>query len=338
MIILFLIGIHTYRKRVFVYIITASVFLVLFAGLRGKDVSSDYSTYSEYFQNIHRQRSLQFISLIEPTFIFVSYYLPTVRAVMIFFSLLAISFKLVAFNRLTPFVFFSVAIWFSSFFLVQEMNQIRAAVATGLLLLSIPSIIDKKALHFFLIIFVASLFHYSALVFIPIYFLNSIKVQFLYFLIIPVSYLLNALGIGFLDILKHVHITIVESKLEDYNTLYSMGMYTKINIYNPIILLRILIIYGLLLNTKKIHAKNRYYIILVKSYVISISILVLFSTLPAFSLRVSDIFGIVEIILLPFFLYVYNPKFLIILLLFMFSAFILSIDLFYNKFLNPYSL
>jgi len=337
-IILFLTGIHTYKRQCTVYLLVAGLFLALFAGLRGKDVSSDYSTYIDFFQEIKAEGTLNLISLVEPTFVIIAYILPTIKAVMIVFAVLAVSIKLLALNKMTPYIFFSVALLFSSFFLVQEMNQVRAAVATGLLLLSVPSILDKKLFYFCLIIAFAMLFHYSAIVFFPLYFLNNYKVQRFYFLIIPASYLLNLLGIGFLDILKHVHINFVESKLEAYNELYSMGMYTKINIYNPIIVIRIAIIYALLANARQLSLKNRYFIILIKSYVISISILVLFSSLPVFSLRVSDIFGIVEIVLIPFFFYIYNPKLLVALLIFLFGSLILCIDLFYNKFLNPYTL
>lgn len=337
-ILLFLLSIHTYNRPSKVYLYLTGLFLILFAGLRGKDVSSDYSTYIEFFLDIKQQGELKLFSLVEPSYIIISYLLPTVRAVMIVFALLAVSIKLYAINTMTPFVFFSITLLFSSFFLVQEMNQIRAAVATGILLLSIPSIFDKKLFSFCVLIIVAMLFHYSAIVFFPLYFLSNSKIQRFYFLVIPAAYLLNLLGIGFLDILKHIHINFVESKLEAYNELYSMGMYTKINIYNPIVILRIAIIYTLLVNSKQLSLKNRYFIVLMKSYIISIAVLVLFSNLPVFSLRVSDIFGIVEILLIPFFFYIYKPKSLIVLFILLFSSLILCVDLFYNKFLNPYTL
>jgi hypothetical protein len=335
--LLFAIGIYYYDQPAKLYLIPIGLFLTLFAGLRGADVSSDYSTYAEYFDLVTHTNTISELTFIEPSFVLFSRLFFNVRGVIIVYAFLSVIIKLRALEKITPFVYYSIALWFSHFFLVLEMNQIRAGLAISVLMLGYPFILEKKLLNYIGVVFVATLFHYSAVVFLAFYCINKDKVNLVYFLIIPIAYLLNALGFGFMEILSRINIAVIQSKIEAYNLLYSMGSYTKINVYNPVVLMRVGLIYVFLYNWKYLAEQNAYFVILIKAYVIAIVCMLLFASLPVFGLRISDLFGMVEIILLPFLFYLVKEKYLVLLFLFIFGFLIMALDLYYNNFLAPYT-
>jgi hypothetical protein len=331
-------GVFYYDKPAKLYLIPLGIFLTLFAGLRGSLVSSDYSTYAEYFELVTHTNNIAELTFIEPSFVLFSRLFFNVRGVILVYALLSIAFKLKAFEKITPFIYYSIALWISHFFLVLELNQIRAGLAISILLCGFPYIVDRKLIKFLVIVFVATLVHYSAIIYLPFYFLNTKKVTPFYFVIIPLSYILNALGFGLIEILSRIPLSVIQDKIEAYNLLFSLGSFTKINVYNPIVLLRVGFIYIFLFNWKFLAEKNAYFVILLKAYVIAIVCMLLFARLPVFGLRLSDLFGMVEIVLLPFFFYLFKEKYLVLLFLLIFGLLIMSIDLYYNSYLGPYTL
>jgi len=334
---LFALGIHSYKHSRQLWVILVCAMLVCFAGFRAPEVSGDYINYIDFFKNIKGSAGLNFIAFVEPSFVLFSFLLPSLRWVVLLYALLGVLFKVYGIKNLTPFAFLSFALWFSNYFLVQEMNQIRAGVAIGLLLLSIPYIVNRNLCHFSLLVALATMFHYSALVFFPLYFLNSKKIPPFYFVFIPLAYLLHAGGIGFINILNHIPIAALHSKLEAYNYLYSIGLFTEISLYSPVIMFRLIILYILLSKWKTLQTQNRYTVVLLKSAVLSIALLILFSGLPVFSIRISEIFASAEIILLPFLLYLYRPSYAVVLFLFLIGLLLLCDNLFYRHFVNRYT-
>jgi hypothetical protein len=335
--LLLFVAIYYYDEPVKLYLIPLGFFLVLFAGLRGEAVSSDYSTYAEYFDLVTHTNTISELTFVEPSFVIFSRLFFNVRGVIVVYALLSVIIKLKALEKLTPFIYYSIALWFSHFFLVLEMNQIRAGLAIGILMLGFPYVIEKKFAKYLLIVVAATLVHYSAVVFLPFYFINTKKINAVYFFLIPASYLINALGYGLVEIISWVNVSVIQDKIEAYNLLYSLGSYTKINVYNPVVILRIVVIYLFLFNWKLLEEKNAYFVVLLKAYVMAIVFMLLFASLPVFGLRTSDLFGMVEIILLPFLFYLFKEKYLVLLFLTIFGLLIMSLDLYYNDFLGPYT-
>jgi hypothetical protein len=218
------------------------------------------------------------------------------------------------------------------------MNQIRAGAAIGILLLSIPPLIEKKLFKFILLILIAAQFHFSALIFLPLYFLNSTKINKIYYFLIPASYVLYILGIGLIELLSQINVSFLQGKIEAYKLLLDQGMYSKLNVFNPLALIRIALIYLFLYNWETLAAKNPYFIIMLKVYIFSVVVMVLLAGLPAFALRVSDMFSIMEILLIPFLFYLFRSKYTALLIVLGLCGLFLFLDLFYNKFLDPYSL
>jgi hypothetical protein len=334
---LFICGLYYYDKVNDFTSIALGIFFVCLAGIIGPGISSDYTNYLEYFNNVKQSTGFETVLFYEPTFVLLCKICPSLGGVMLLYPIISVPIKFRALKQFTPFLYLSITLWFAHFFIVNELNAIRVSVAIGLLLWSFIYNVRKEWYKAVLVVALAGLFHYSAFIFLPICFFNNKKIHLVYFLIIPISFVLNAMGIGVIELLSHVDIFILQSKLEAYNLLLSQGTHDKINVYNPVIILRVAVIYILLYNWRFLQQKNVYLVLLLKSYIISIVCMLLFSSLPAFGLRIADLFGVVEIILFPFLLYLFKEKYAILSFLFLYGLLLLSLDIYYNNFIHPYT-
>ena len=116
--------------------------------------------------------------------------------------------------------FLSVLTYFSYFFLLHEMTQIRVGVASGIILLSVPDIYNRNAKAFAFKNILAILFHYSASVFLLFYFVDGKKINAkVYIGLILAAYLLHFAHVRLIDFLTLLPIEAFVSKIETYQKL-----------------------------------------------------------------------------------------------------------------------
>lgn len=313
----------------FVEIVTLcsiSFFLILIAGFRGEGVDWDYVAYKEMFLLLGKNSTY----FVEPGFVFITYFLRffSLPEVFIFltFAILGIGIKTYSIIKITDYVFLSFLIYFSSTYILHDITQIRAGIASGFMLLSIIPLQNRKKYHFFAVVLLAVLFHFTALILIPLWFLKSDRInKKVWFLIIPVSYFLLFLSISPLDFYKFIPIAGIESKIHAYIMLQEANEDDKVNVFSTLVLFRIFFIIYILKNIDVIQAFNKYAIILLKIYIIGVSVLIILSKTTAIALRFNEFFLVIEILILPLILYTVEPKNRIYprILLIIFSAILL---------------
>lgn len=303
--------------------------LILIAGLRPVGIDRDSYQYATYIQ------TLKEISLIdkEPAFIFIKYlndilFQSNVQTFFLIFAILGVFTKFLAIQRLSKLPLLSVFAYISYFFVLHEMTQIRAGVATGFFLLSIPDIYNKNLKSFIIKFLLAFSFHYSAIIMLPLYFLNSKKISKVFFLL-PIigliggySNLINIfLNTNIINILPEIFVV----KIQTYLMLLELGVHAeKLNIFSTYSLTSLSILYFLLFLYTQNRLKFSYDIILIKILSIHLFILYLFLPIPVFSFRLSEFLYTIMIILLPnFILYFKERIFMLFLisLLFMYIFF-----------------
>lgn len=318
------------QKEIILYFFL--VLLVLIAGLRD-NVDKDYLLYHSMYQscldgNYPGEISFYLISLMvynlfnNPVFLFFIYAVP------------GVSLKIFAIRKLTEFWFCSLLIYFSFFFMLHEMTQIRAGVATGFILLGIPSIYEKNFKSFLLFIGAAFLFHYSAIIIIPFYFLNKDRISRLFYFIIPFAFLLYFLNINVTSVIQLVKIDYITVKYMAYKALAESGVTT--NLFNVIQLMRYIFIAILLWKWEVIAEKNKYAVLLIKFYIIGSFLMIIFADIPAISFRFSELFTIVEFIVIPFFIYFFKTEFQGAIVVSLIALGIMANVLFYEKLLLAY--
>lgn len=249
------------------------------------------------------------------------------------FAALSVALKMVAICRMSPLIWASLLIYISNFFILHDMIQMRAAVASGLLLVAVYYVVNRKICQFLLVASFAVLFHYSAILIFPLWFLHTSKCnKWFYIGLIIVSYLfVGIIPITLIgNLIRYIHIEDIELLWYSYED--TLGEY--LNIFNAVFLSRILICFSLLLYIQKIALVNKYAVIWVKVYAISLSLFVLLSDFPTAAIRISQLYQIVEILLIPMLLYAFSRILLIgRLMLFCIALFFLLFNIFYNEYL-----
>jgi len=324
-----------------------SLLLCLFAGLRRPGIDADSINYEDFVLAADPigtyLRSFPDYIFYEPSYYLIASFVKTVglNPVVFFliFSCLGTGIKLYAIKEITPLFFLSLIVYGSHFFLVHEMIEIRTGVASGFLFLSLPYVYKRKPVQFVITMLIGMSFHYSLIIALPLYFINSTKLNVpVYLGLIIIPYILIGLGLNVLQLISEFDLGVLSDKLKLYSKLLDEGEFNAINIFNVQVLLQMTLCTIFIFKWRLLQKKNIYSVVLIKTYVYSIACFVFFSPLPVFAFRFAGLLGTVEIILVPFLIYIIEPRSISYAIVFLIALLLFGISLFYAKYLEPYSL
>lgn len=309
------------------------VFWCLFVGLAGfREVGSDkdsltyLAVFNNDYSNILVEKSFHVISL------FVRFcFGPDFLFVLFIYAFIGVSAKFLAIRQLTDLWFLSCMIYLANFFILQEMTQIRIGVATGMLLLSIKPLFDRQLLSFGLCVGVAIFFHYSACLLLPFWFLNVKNInRYVYGGLIILAYCFYYTGLTITEILSYVPIDYIQEKVKLNYEAVIINNEPAVKPFAVYQSLRLLIIALLFWKLERIVEYNKYVPLLLKLYVIGVVSYLLFADIPAFTVRISEFFQIVEIILIPLLVYAFKDKRIGIWLPIGIGVIFITLNLFYS--------
>ena len=321
--ILFIQGKRIQRKVLILFFL---ILLSLIATFRPEDMA-DRSNYLLFWEG-------WIGDMYEPGFVLMATLLKKLSTnfhVFLFASAaLSIGLKLVAICRISPLIWGALLIYISNIFILHDMIQMRCAIASGLFLCALYYIRENKLKPFLLISFAALLFHYSAIIIFPLWFLNKEKPQKILFIgLIIGSYLVRTtFSLG--QSIQYIPI----KEIQDRWMLYSNSLDMAINIFNVLQLSRVFLCIVLFLVIDKIYKKNNLAIILCKIYALSIAALVLLSDFPVLAFRISEFYQTIEIVLLPMLIYAFGiHRLLGRITVSLIGLCFLFLNVFYNKLL-----
>ncbi len=185
------------KDKVFFYSL-AFIVIVFFCGLRFF-VGNDYIGYYNNFKTISIY-NLSFIEqLWEPAIYLLTQFFKNSKIGYFFFLFTCtlityiFIFKALIYNKILKWGIFFI---FTLGFLIMANDQVRQAVALSIFLFSIKYIEQNNFKKYLIWILIASLFHYSAIGLIFVFFLKNIKFNsFLWVLLIILSYVGFQLGV-----------------------------------------------------------------------------------------------------------------------------------------------
>ncbi len=226
------------------------------------------------------------------------------------YALLGTSIMLICIKRDSKYFWFSLVLFVSVYFILGEMIQMRQAVAMSCFLYSIKYIIEKNLSKYILISIVAIMFHYSAIVMIFLYFLSpNIYNKFRYLGALALSLILG-LYIDFgriVDLMNNQLIsdiyyakTALEDKAEPLPPIY----------FNIRFLIQILICIFFWIKIDTIQKFNPKALTYLKIYTIGLCVYMIFYKIGDLADRLSTMFLIAEIILIPLVILVVKPNWL----------------------------
>lgn len=321
------------RVKNFLLIIIGLI-LIMTAGLRNKGVDNDYEVYHDFWATNNIQGTVEYSFYIIKVIIKSKLGL-NFQYFLLAYAFLGVCMKLIAIKKLSPFLWGSVLIYFSHYFLLHEFTQIRIGVATGFLLLALFYLAKKKFVIFYLYAILAVFFHQSC--FIALFFIllsNNNKRFWIYYFIIPLGYIFYFLN-------TYLSITIpipgLQDKIDGYQQATESGFLkeSKINPFNYLLIIRIAIFYVLMIYSKKISSHLSSFYLLTKIYAFSIFSFLYLSSIPVFSFRIQELLGVVEIILIPALtiIFVKQFKYMGKIIVCCIALCIFLLDVFYNNYI-----
>ena len=288
--------------------IVLGLILALYAGVRPVGFDRDSETYEYVF--LHPNNS----EYTEPTYLLLSSLLymiwQDVHIVFFVFGFISITLKFLAIKDLTPLLFASICIYMMNFFALHDLTQIRAGVAASFFLFSIKPLFEGRKLYAFILILIGITFHVSALVYLPVIFLGNKPFNRIWkcclYCIAPLCIILYLLNI---NILLSINIPFISEKLELYQIANEFGDLEKARLLSPFPLIKMFFFLYLTYFADTI----KYYVpaifLIIKMLGVSILTYFAFASFPILSMRISELFGIVEIVAFPCIIFTIKPKY-----------------------------
>lgn len=317
-------------------LISLGLALVLMAGFKDVYSVKDAANYEYFYQNYDDpilMKGLEF------SYVLISLLLHHITknaiAIFLFYASIGVGLKFVAIKKLSPsLLFLPLLAYLSNFYMLHELTQIRAGVASGCSLLVIYHSLNnkwQKALPWALI---AICFHYSAVVLLVIPLLKrtylKAKIRYILLGLIPFGYLMHFIGIDIATVLSAM--PIIGSKILVYKELQEMGIAgDEINVFNLLFLIKLAITFYIAYYYDVIHLNNKSITLFFEMELISILSFLMFSSFPVVAFRISELFGVAEIFLIPMLSYTIKQEKFGKLLSIMVSLGILVLNIFYLK-------
>lgn len=294
----FEIGSYNTKKYKF---IMGTVLLFLFAALRGNG-HGDYFTYLSRGKNIislydvfHNHTAM------EPGYCLIAYItnklnLPA-QCIIITMNLISITCICKFIKKYSSDWCFSLLLFLPLFFQF-DMHAARTAVAISISTLSLEYVEKRKFIYFSIIIFIASLFHSTAWIVLPIYFLSYIKLDLVLSLgiIIVEMFFVKVIGVDkiILTTLKYSGMDSFYSRYLTYVESVTYGY--PFRLYDPRLLLVILIYVIAKICYRKTSRKEN---LIINCCFFNIIFLILFSEHTFLAYRFSAFFNSYIIVLVP---------------------------------------
>ncbi len=275
----------SYKKMVYISFIL--IFGILVAQCVGRDeLMADYLMYKKIYESggqINTKKGIEY------TFYLITKISPEFWVLLIIYAILSCGLHLIGILKNSPNIWLSMILYVGYTFVLHDMIQIRCAVAAGIFLISIRYIQERRWVIYYLLIALAICFHYSAIVFLPLYFLPKKKMNRVFWItILALALLFSVFEIKLGNILRYIPLRIIDLYLKSY-----MGSreYSEASTGPMRIIMCILVMY-MIMNIKKYQKVYPYATISVGIYTCSLLVYLLFGDIPVLQGRLGELLGV----------------------------------------------
>lgn len=273
-------------KLIFLFL---AVLLVAACILKPENIA-DYAEYQRLYN--YNSLGLNYNERLEPTFLWIADISPTFLILIFIYALISIYLNLRVIQRYSCNVPVSLLLYLSPYFVLHDMIQIRAAVACALMLWAITYIPSRDWKRYFALITVAVLFHKSALIFAPIYFLSGTKLNKSFYSIVIIALLAAAaihISVGLL--IKYIPIPAVQV----YYATYAFSYWKAAPSVGMVIFGKCVMALWMIRKIENIQSVFPYAIISLKIFIASIACFILFTDIPVMAGRLYEATGVIDI-------------------------------------------
>ncbi len=286
------------KKEFFFWL--AGILLILFAGFRF-ETGYDFKAYKLFFEQattveavfnktIDAESGYLLLNLLFNK-LGLNYYHFT-----FFFTFISIVLLMLFLKKTLRYPSLGLIYYFSRFFIVRDMGQIRSSIASIICLYALKYVKEKRFLPFIFIVWIASLFHVVSFAMIAVYIFN------LLFSELTVK---NVVFISFITVIASVVLATPSLYLwaipERYAPYFTNASYVNSGgLTNPILWLQLLIFViasFVIFNRSKENQEN--ISIVMKEYFLASIVLIAFGSLGTVGGRISTVFATTEILVVP---------------------------------------
>lgn len=204
----------------------------------------------------------------------------------------------------------SLLIFVSNYYIQHDYIQIRIGLACSIFLFQLYYISigeKKKALFLWAL---ACCCHFSMVIAGISFFVSNKRIKkieiYLIVIIFAFSFLLGLKGLSLVSLAEHIPGISFYYKL--YKAAIENGEGAAIKVYNPLYLTRYVVFFFCLLKKKLLEKRNPNICFYLRLYFLGILFFLLFTGIPAFAFRGSEIFFIIELIMFPSIRFIFRNK------------------------------
>lgn len=219
-------------------------------------------------------------------------------------ALLSFFFLYKAFDKYCLYPIFGVCAYISRFYLARNFIQIRAGLSYAIILMAVQYITNKDWKRYFACVFVAYLFHHSAIIAVPLYFLCMIDIKKKHIVI----------GTVMAFIIAGFYSNVVRSMVADNASDLSVDTYVTEEyqrdwgLANPMIYFQTFLLLVYTFTEDRMKLTTSHYLTIRNAYFYSTLILIILSCYTALSGRVSSQFATLEMVIIPSIAYSFAKK------------------------------
>ncbi len=308
---------------------------VLLCMTRPGSYVSDYLNYEKYFYSFDKIKTKLSV---EPTFTWICekvYFAGgTLRTVIYIYALISVPLKLYSIRKLTNENIFilTAIIYASNYFMLHDCEQIRiaAALAFGMYAFYQKS---QGSKWWVASIILGTTFHSTlAVLFIPFALSpNDLSKRWKIILCasIPIGILL---WMGHVNIITALPIPYIETKLRLYEIAIANGKHPDVRVLNAMVFLRIILFYFIIYYYDNIRPHIKCLPLLLVCYALSIFTWFALSEMSVIAVRISQLYGFVEIILFASVYYMVRPNWAGKLIVILIGMYLYAQNYIYNQF------
>ena len=240
-------------------------------------------------------------------------------------GLLSMIFIFLSVRKYTTYIYIALGLYFLRFFFLRDLNQIRAGLALAIVLYNIENINDKNVRKFYFYTILAALFHKTALLLIPFYYLNTFLTNRGSVKLITILFL--SFCFSFINVKNFLNEIIV--KYIPSASSYTQGYLSESgNVFSIIVLYQVVLFMIFVLSEKYLKNKQIHYFTIRNMLFCSLFLLFVFNDFGILSARLSTVFATVEILILPSFICLFKEKWAIKLWCFTFFVLLFYVNVY----------
>ena len=316
------------------YIYWGAVFVMfLLAALRPIGVDNDSSAYQNLFINgAQRENEVELSFEIIGKWVYNVWHEP--RMLFVIYAFLSILIKSIPIKNVAKEeCLLTLLVWICHFYLIQDLTQIRAAVAGSFFLIGVVFLLKGNRRIYVLSVLCASFFHYSAFILLLFSFLGNKELTIIWkrilFFLPLVGYMFYLIHF---DPFVSLPIPYLQDKIDLYEAMRDSGMGgDEINVFSSLYLMKLIVFYFILWKYTFIVTRRPDVSLTMKIFAVSFFCYPFFAFLPVLSFRLSEMLGIIEILMIPTLIYAFKPKIYGRIVVITYAIASIGLNLFYIK-------